>query len=179
MNNNNQKFFLAPVSSSELYKNYHKSVLLGIEKKIFSGYNETNQYNELIKLNNQIRIWGVKNSKLTPYNKAAINDIVLFYHKGFIVGRATICFKDKNQYLSKKIWGSDIFETNQKKMYWENLLFLKNYIYIHLDFNVLINYASYSPKASVRGFNEYSPVGMISLLNEHKTIENFLLKYQK
>jgi hypothetical protein len=99
------KIFLAPVSSSDLYKNYQKTVMVGIDKLDFLKFANSSQYGKLITQSHTIRLWGIKSTKLTPYNKASINDIVLFYHKGFMVGRASISFKDINQNLSKEIWG--------------------------------------------------------------------------
>ncbi len=178
MSNNNPKIFLAPVSSSGLFQNYQRTVVAGIEKIAFLKYQNSNQYQKLLKQNHTVRMWGVKNTKLTPYKKASINDVVLFYHKGFIVGRATICFKDNNQNLSKEIWGYDHNERTNQIEYWENLLFLENCGVLNMDFRVLIDYALFSPKASVRGFNEYSQIGTSALLKEHGTIDNFLHCYQ-
>jgi hypothetical protein len=47
-----------------------------------------------------------------------------------------------------------------------------------MDFRVLIDYASFSSKASVRGFNEYSQVGLTAILKEHETIEKFLNRHK-
>lgn len=175
--NNNPKIFLAPVSSSDLYKNYQKTVMVGIDKSDFFNFQYSVQYQKLLSQNHTIRLWGIKSTKLTPYNKASINDIILFYHKGFMVGKAIVSFKDINQNLSKEIWGVDKDKLRNKIEYWENLIFLDSFSVINLDFKVLINYASFSSKASVRGFNEYSQIGTAELLKEHKSIANFLKKY--
>jgi hypothetical protein len=172
--NKKTKIFLAPVSSSALYKNYQRTVMVGIDKTDFLEYQNVNQYQKLLTQNHTVRIWGIKSTKLTPYNKASINDIVLFYHKGFMVGRATISFKDNNQILSEEIWGYDRDKLDGKIEYWENLIFLENFSVINMDFRILIDYASFSPKASVRGFNEYSQLGTNAILKEHGTIEKFL-----
>lgn len=95
-----------------------------------------------------------------------------------MVGRATISFKDNNQNLSKEIWGYDNDKFNGKIEYWENLIFLENFSVINMHFKVLIAYASFSSKASVRGFNEYSHVGLTAILKEHETIEKFLSRYK-
>lgn len=178
MSANQPKIFLAPVSSSDLYKNYQKTVMVGIDKFDFLKFKNSSQYGKLITQSHTIRLWGIKSTKLTPYNKASINDIVLFYHKGFMVGRATISFKDINQNLSKEIWGYDHDKFNNKIEYWENLIFLENFSVINMDFKVLIQYASFSPKASVRGFNEYSQNGTTAILKEHKSIDSFLQTYK-
>lgn len=178
MTANNPKIFLAPVSSSDLYKNYQKTVMVGIDKLDFLKLANSSQYGKLLTQSHTIRLWGIKSTKLTPYNKASINDIVLFYHKGFMVGRATISFKDINQNLSKEIWGYDHDKFNNKIEYWENLIFLENFSVINMDFKVLIEYASFSPKASVRGFNEYSQNGTAAILKDHKSIDSFLQTYR-
>ena len=126
----------------------------------------------------KIHLWGIKNTKLTPYKKTAINDVVLFYHKGSIVGKASIKFKDSNQNLSKEIWGYDRDKFTGRIEYWENLIFLEKFSQINMNFNVLIDYASFSPKASVRGFNECSQIGLKKVLEKHGTIDNFLENYQ-
>ena len=69
MSSNNPKIFLAPVSSSDLYKNYQRTVMTGIDKSVFKKYQNANQYQKLLTQNETIRIWGIKNSKLTSYNK--------------------------------------------------------------------------------------------------------------
>ncbi len=178
MSSNNPKLFLAPVSSSDLYKNYQRTVMVGIDKPDFLKFQNANQYQKLLTQNHTVRIWGIKSTKLTPYNKASINDVVLFYHKGFMVGRATISFKDNNQNLSKEIWGYDHDKFNNKIEYWENLIFLENFSVINMDFKVLIDYASFSSKASVRGFNEYSSIGLTAILKEHGTIDKFLSRHK-
>ena len=176
--NNSPKIFLAPVSSSELYKNYQKTVMVGIEKQEFLLYNNTSSYKKLLTNSETIRIWGIKNVKLTSFNKASIGDIVFFYHKGFIVGKADIDFKDKNQILSNQLWGSDFDKLRDTTEYWENILFLSNFSMIHCSFNILIDFANYSPIASVRSFNEYSPIGLENLLKTHISIDNFIKKYK-
>jgi len=178
MSNKNPKIFLAPVSSSDLYKNYQRTVMVGIDKTDFLKYQNANQYQKLLSQNHTVRIWGIKSTKLTPYNKASINDIVLFYHKGFMIGRATISFKDNNQNLSKEIWGFDQDKLKNVIEYWENLIFLENFAVINMPFKILIDYASFSPKASVRGFNEYSQIGTNALLKEYGDIDNFLRKHR-
>ena len=152
--------------------------MVGIDKLDFLKFANSSQYGKLLTQSHTIRLWGIKSTKLTPYNKASINDIVLFYHKGFMVGRATISFKDINQNLSKEIWGYDHDKFNNKIEYWENLIFLENFSVINMDFKVLIKYASFSPKASVRGFNEYSQNGTAAILKDHKTIDSFLQTYK-
>lgn len=152
--------------------------MVGIEKPDFLKFHNANQYQKLLTQNHTVRIWGIKSTKLTPYNKASINDVVLFYHKGFMVGRATISFKDNNQNLSKEIWGYDHDKFNNKIEYWENLIFLENFSVINMDFKVLIDYASFSSKASVRGFNEYSNIGLTAILKEHGTIDKFLSRHK-
>ena len=48
-----------------------------------------------------------------------------------------------------------------------------------MDFKVLIEYASFSLKVSVRGFNEYSQNGTTTTLKEHKTIDSFLQTHKQ
>ena len=95
-----KKIFLAPVSSSELYRNYQRTVMVGLEKSEFFKLTGTSDYQKLLTQNSMVRIWGIKNVKLTSYNKVSIGDVVLFYHKGNIVGKAEIDFKDKNLNLN-------------------------------------------------------------------------------
>jgi len=174
----NRKIFLAPVSSSELYNNYQKTVMVGFEKIDFFKHTETSKYVKLLSQSNIIRVWGIKNVKITSFNKASIGDIVLFYHKGFMVGKAEIEFKDKNVELSKQLWGYDFNKLRNTTEYWENILFLGNYSIIHFPFSVLIEYANYSPLMSVRGFNEYSVTGLNKIVDNYKSIDSFLNNYK-
>lgn len=174
----NKKIFLAPVSSSELYRNYQKTVMVGLEKTDFFKLTDTVDYQKLLTQNSMVRIWGIKNVKLTSYNKASIGDVVLFYHKGNIIGKADIDFKDKNLKLSNQLWGHDYDKLRNVTEYWENILFMSNFCILNLPFSVLINYADYSPIASVRSFNEYSPTGLTNLLKEYKSIDTFIKKYK-
>ena len=170
MNIDNRKIFLAPVSSSNLYKNYHKTVVTGLDNETFFKYSDTSIYKKHIGNDKVIRLWGIKNVKKTAFERSAISDIILFYHKGFIVGKTEITFKDTNKKLSDAIWGYD----REKQEYWENLVFFNNYEELNIDFKVLIEFASYSPKASVRGFNIYSTLGTTAILKKYKSIDNFL-----
>lgn len=178
MTDSKRKIFLAPVSSSALYKNYQKSVMIGFDKNDFLNLKYSKKYENLLSHNYTVRIWGIKSVKLTPYNKVSIGDTVLFYHKGFMVGRAIISFKDSNRNLSEKLWGNDFDKLKNKLEYWENLMFLEKFTVINLNFKILIDYASFSPKASVRGFNEYPQSAIEKILKDYKTIENFIKKYK-
>jgi len=173
-----KKIFLAPVSSSELYRNYQRTVMVGLEKSEFFKLTGTSDYQKLLTQNSMVRIWGIKNVKLTSYNKVSIGDVVLFYHKGNIVGKAEIDFKDKNLNLSAQLWGHDYDKLRNTKEYWENILFMSNFCILNLPFSVLIKYADYSPIASVRSFNEYSPSGLTNLIKDNKDIETFIKKYK-
>ena len=170
----NRKIFLAPVSSSELYKNYQKTVMVGFEKNDFIKNITASKYIKLLSQANIIRLWGVKNVKLTSFNKSSIGDVILFYHKGFIVGKADIEFKDNNIELSNQLWGYDFNKLRNTKEYWENILFLGNYSIINIPLKVLIDYAEYSPLMSVRSFIEYSPIGLSKIIKEHESIDSFL-----
>ena len=173
MTSDKRKIFLAPVSSSNLYRNYHKSVVSGLSNRDFFNYSDTSPYKQKFGDKKVIRLWGIKNVKKTVFNRAEISDIILFYHKGFIVGKTEIIFKDTNKKLSDSIWGHDY----GKQEYWENLVFLDKYEELNFDFKVLIGYADYSPKASVRGFNIYSADGLNTILEKYKTIDNFLIEH--
>jgi hypothetical protein len=175
MTSDKRKIFLAPVSSSNLYKNYHKSVVSGLSNSDFFNYSDTSTYKQKFGDKKVIRLWGIKNVKKTAFNRAEISDIILFYHKGFIVGKTEIIFKDTNKKLSDSIWGHDY----DKQEYWENLVFLDKYEELNIDFKVLIEFADYSPKASVRGFNIYSSNGLNAILNQHKTLDSFLKEHNK
>ena len=175
MDSDKKKIFLAPVSSSNLYKNYHKSVISGLSNRAFFNYSDTSTYKQKFGEKKIIRLWGIKNVKKTAFNRAEISDIILFYHKGFIVGKTEIIFKDTNKKLSDSIWGHDY----KKQEYWENLVFLDKYEEYNIDFKLLIEFADYSPKASVRGFNIYSIDGLNAILEKYKTVDNFLKEHSK
>lgn len=175
MTSDKRKIFLAPVSSSNLYKNYHKSVVIGLSNSDFFNYSETSTYKQKFGDKRVIRLWGIKNVKKTAFNRSEISDVILFYHKGFIVGKTEIIFKDKNKQLSNSIWEYDY----DKQEYWENLVFLDKYEELNIDFKVLIEFADYSPKASVRGFNIYSSYGLNAILSKYNSLDNFLKEYNK
>ena len=175
MNSDKRKIFLAPVSSSNLYRNYHKSVVNGLSNIDFFNYSDTSAYKKKFGDKKIIKLWGIKNVKITAFNRSETSDIILFYHKGFIVGKTEIIYKDNNKKLSDNIWGHDY----DKQEYWENLIFLDKYEELNIDFKVLIAFAEYSPKASVRGFNIYSSNGLKAILDKFKTIENFIKEYKK
>ena len=118
MKTDNRKIFLAPVSSSNLYKNYHKTVVTGIVKDDFLKYLNSSGYDKIVNGKKVVRLWGIKNVKKAAFNRSVIGDIILFYHKGFIVGKTDIVFKHTNRPLSDAIWGYDL----AKKEYWENYL---------------------------------------------------------
>ena len=50
------KIFLAPVSSSDLYKNYQKTVMVGIDKLDFLKFANSSQYGKLITQSHTIRL---------------------------------------------------------------------------------------------------------------------------
>ncbi len=169
-----QKIYLAPVSSSALYENYKRTVVSGITKNDFFYFKNSAIHKKICSDTERIRIWGIKEKKVSQFNKVNVNDFVLFYNSGYIVGSANVKAKDKNLELSKQIWGFDYNKIKKTNEYWENLLFLDNYIDVHINFKEFIDYANYSPKASVRGFNPYSSVGTNFIIDRFGSIMNFL-----
>jgi hypothetical protein len=173
----NKKIFLAPISSSNLYVNYQNTVLLGIDYEAFIKFKYSDKYKNSLMPNRTIRIWGIKNAKFPQYDKTSIGDFVLFYYKGFIIGKAIIYLKDVNQELSEILWGSYTNKIRNNYEYWENLLFLSSFDVIKMDFNVLIHYALYKQNACVRGFNEFSPYGLKKIIEKYSSLESFLDMY--
>lgn len=172
-----EKIFLAPISLKNYSENYKKSVVDGISRNTFFQIYDKEEYLNQLQNAQRIHLWGVKNTKITPFRKCSVNDFLLYYYQGTIISYCRVILKLQNRQLSEKIWGKDLNKITKEFEYWENLLFLTVPIKISLDFKILIDFANYNPKASVRGFNEYSPVGLAIIINKYKTIENFLNKY--
>jgi len=143
----------------------------------FLKFQNVHQYKKFLSNNQIIRIWGIKSSKLSVFNKTSVNDILLFYHNGNIIGKGKISLKDNNKKLSEELWGFDCRRYTNVIEYWENILFLESFGVINLSFKILIEFASYSDKASVRGFNQYSRFGVEKILQNYQTIEGFLNYY--
>jgi len=169
-----QKIFLSPVSSDALFNNYKNSVVNGFSSDVFSKFSSSEKYQSDLINNETIRLWGIREAKITPFNKVSKGDLILFYHKGFIVGKSTIIFKDKNQKLSENIWGVAFKSFSGITEYWENIVFLNNFEKVNIDYQMLIKYAGFSEKASVRGFNQYPKIGVDNILLNFKTLNNFI-----
>ena|ERR1051326_7062646 len=172
-----EKIFLAPVSGSNLFANYKKTVVEGIPSDSFLKIPEAKEYSKQFSKEDKIHLWGIKSTKATPFKKCSVNDYVLYYYQGTMISYCKVLYKSQNKPLSEKIWGKDTDRITGLHEYWENLLFLTAPKKISMDFNILIDFAHFKPKASVRGFNAYSSVGLSAIINKYKTIDTFLNKY--
>lgn len=168
------QIFLAPVSGARLFNNYKKTVEIGFDLKDFIALKATSSYQKLLDPKAKVRLWGVKDLKISQYKQCRINDYLFFYHKGEIISTAKIISLDKNLELSNLLWGYEKNDLKNTTEYWDNIVFLDSFVKVNFDFQILIQYASYEPKASVRGFNKYREEGVSKILNEHGSIDKFL-----
>lgn len=174
-----QNIFLAPVSGKNLFINFEKTVKSGILTSDFFKKKATGQYKSKLSGLDFVKLWGVKNFKISSFDKIKVGDYIFFYHNGEIIASVQVSFKDKNEGLSIDLWG--VHNNSQKGITetWENLVFLENYIDLKMSFKVLIQFAEYSEKASVRGFNIFRESGTLKIISKHKTINEFLKSYTK
>ncbi|TAL56178.1 MAG: hypothetical protein EPN85_15225 [Bacteroidetes bacterium] len=172
------KIFLAPVSSTQLYANYIRTVDEGIPSPAFFKIPESNSYVKQFPNASRIHIWGVKTVKATSFKKCSVGDFVLYYHQGAMISYCQVVLKSQNRALSEKIWGRDRDKITGEYEYWENLLFLAPPQKILMDFKILIGFANFKEKASVRSFNQYSTVGMSAIINKYHSIDLFLKGYE-
>jgi len=169
------QLFLAPVSSTQLYKNYQKTVENGFNFQSFFSLKPTITYQKkTFDKRSIIRLWGIKDLKISQYKQCNIDDYIFFYHKGNIISSARILSLDKNRELSILLWGKDFDRLKNRNEYWDNIIFLHSFLKVSLNFSILIKYANYDAKASVRGFNKYRMDGLNKILKDYGTIDKFL-----
>ena len=166
--------FLAPVSSTRLYNNYKKTVEIGFDVQDFFSFKATSQYQKLFAKQSKVRLWGVKDLKISQYKQCNSKDYLFFYHKGKIISAAKIFSLDKNRELSNFLWGYDTNDLKNTAEYWDNIIFLDSFLKVDLDFEVLIKFAKYNDKASVRGFNKYRSMGVNEIISKYGSIDKFL-----
>lgn len=168
------QIFLAPVSGTRLFNNYKKTVEIGFALQDFFSIKTTAPYQKLFENKSKVRLWGVKDLKISQYRQCSLQDYLFFYYKGKIISAAKIFSLDKNRELSNLLWGSDKNNLKNTIEYWDNLIFLDSFAKVDIDFKILIQYANYEANACVRGFNKYRTIGAGKILKEHGSIGKFL-----
>lgn len=163
--------FLAPISGKELFFNYNKTVVNGISYSL--------KLPKEIPQSRTVRLWGIKNAKVSSYYKANNGDILMFYHKGQIIGAAKIMGKFRDVKLSQELWGAEFDSFRNCHFYWENILVLSEFRHLSFDFDVIIKLAEYKPKACVRGFILSNEKLVSNIITNYSSIDNFYNKVSK
>lgn len=122
----------------------------------------------------KIFIWGIASHSKSIWNRIQTNDFIFFYSKGKIIYSTTLLAKSVQPALAQYLWKEKI----KNDLNYEYILFFRELEEVNLPYAVLKDYAGYRKKASVRRFYQYSSLGLNRILNEHSTIESFLLKYK-
>lgn len=122
----------------------------------------------------QIFVWGIAEHSKSIWEKASEKDFLFFYYKGRIKYCSRIIFKAQSEELASELWDVNLNKTINHSY----LLFLDKLIQINLPYSVLIKYAGYSTKASVRRFYEYSNKGYEQIINDFNSVENFIRNYK-
>lgn len=173
MNENDFNIFFAPVSSGSLYLNFEKTVLEGINLEYFDL--DTRKY--FLETNKNVKLWGIRDAKKRAYNKTQVNDYVLFYKEGFIIGYSKVQNLFIDSELSMNLWG--IFENKQRGEFytWSNIIVFSDFNSCKIPFSVFIKLAEYSEKFSVRGYLEYRDSATRKIIEEYGDIEKFIKSF--
>lgn len=167
---NKMNLFFAPVSSGGLYLNFEKSVLNGIEKKMFSA--EKNKY--LKTSDEKVKLWGIRDAKKTTYVKTNVGDLVLFYKEGIIIGYSKVYSLFVDEELSKMVWG--VFENKQsgERYSWSNIIVFEDFNNCNIPFTKFIELANYSESFSIRGYLEFRKEAVEKIMNDFGSFEKFI-----
>jgi hypothetical protein len=71
----NSNLFFAPVSSGDLYLNFKKSILNGIDVKDIKS-----KVKSIFNTSSNVKLWGIRDAKKTTFLKSNPKDIVCFYN---------------------------------------------------------------------------------------------------
>jgi hypothetical protein len=165
------KIFTIPLPC-ELDSPILKSLSEGIKVSKFNSYSIKTP--KQINTSEQIFVWGIAEHSKSIWEKASEKDFLFFYYKGKIKYYSRIILKAKSEELASELW--DVHLNNRIKHPY--LLLLDSLSQINLPYSVLIDYAGYSTKASVRRFYEYSNKGFEQILNDFNSVENFICNYK-
>ena len=166
-----KNIFFAPVSSGELYSNFEKTVINGVDPLNLKTLAKFKGEIEMIHL------WGIRDAKKTTYLETQKEDIVAFYKEGTIIafGHVRETFIDLE--LSKSIWGLFKNKTTNEIYYWPNIIWFDNVSFCSIPFNYIKELAKYSDKFSIRGYLKLNETGMNSILEKFGSSDNFFNQF--
>lgn len=162
------RLFFAPVSSGELYNNYYKSVVIGINISALRKYNI-----DLIGYSGKVRLWGIRNAKKSTFDKTCIGDLVCFYKEGVVIGYGLVDASFVNPELSKEIWGYFQKKSTGEIYLWQNIIVINQFEECVIPFQQFIDLGGYNAKFSIRGYIMLNETGTKRIITKFGSLPNF------
>jgi len=164
----NIRVFLAPASNETSQTHMKDSLTPGKNYKDLEPFLSDRGKSVLSSLDT-IPTWGCVSSLKGRWDQMRPGDWVLFYVRGVFVYAGKMIYKESNNELSQKIWG-----TTEQGNPWELMFFFEKLNTIDIKLDPIRNYSDYSDNWILQGFTRLKESALNSIINEYGSFENFL-----
>ena len=172
------KIYTIPIPSTSTDSNYFKSLVTGFDISEIKKLATSSDIFSKLSTKNKIHLWGIRGHSKSIFNRIVKGDYILFYNEGCIISYCNLTEKFIDKKLANQLW-SPLSQNLPSPDSYENILIVSPLQKVNIDYSILIKYAGYSSKASVRRFYMYSEAGLKNILSEYSSINTFLLSYKE
>lgn len=168
MSSNDTNLFFAPVSSGDLYDNFKKSIIEGVNVIDVKKHAEN-----IFEQHKIVKLWGIRDAKKSTFLKTKPKDIVCFYKNGFIIGYGKVIKTFTNTELSEAIWGKFFNKLSNEYYLWRNIIWIEEFHECNVSFREFITQGEYDDKFSIRGYLMLNSIGKLKILKKHNSFEGY------
>lgn len=156
------KVFRAPFGNQAAAENFHRTVLEGVP------VDRVRQFTDRTFEDNDVRLWGTKETVKGSWSKVEPEDFLFFYRDGNYEYAAEVIHTEENEALGREIWPN-----HEEDAPWSCIIFLREPIDIGVDSNEIHHFAGYDIDYPM-GFSPLNEMGIGGIRGKYGSVEELV-----